>query len=213
MWCVRLIVWDSQLATSLPSDKVIFVRKNISAIKLPRCRPIKIWTRRGEYTYICTSRIISLAWRRKSRVLDVTYAMRYIFPCASALSRVCIYACGVRVQQGGKERGEMGIRKIQLSYQRILLAHYSDCRHHPRLSWLSRRVTWYSLHIFAARVRVDANRTRTCVRSACVRTFRASLTKSRVPYLCKCMMRMKKNEGGIAMIGDGHVTSLLEKID
>lgn len=38
---------DSQLATFLPSDKVVLVRENISAIKLPRCRPIKIWTRRG----------------------------------------------------------------------------------------------------------------------------------------------------------------------
>jgi len=107
-------------------------------------------------------------------------------------SATCVFMRVVlRCSKVKGKRGKVGICDTQLSYLRALLAHYSDCRHHPRLFWLSRRVTWYSLRTFAARVRVGANREYTCVHS-CVRAFRASLTKSRVPYLRKRTLRTKE---------------------
>lgn len=187
----------SQLVTSFPPDKVVLVRENISAIKLPRCRPIKNLGSAGNRESICiyVLNVSFLSRDDENLACRVSLTRRGIYirarvRCRASAARVFMRAvpgCSKAEEKGGK----MGIRNTQLSYLRALLAHYSDCRHHPRLSWLSRRVTWYSLRTFAAGIRVGANRGHTCVHS-CVRAFRASLTKSRVPYLRKCTMRTKE---------------------
>lgn len=151
-----VVVRDSQLTTFLPSDKVVLVRKNISAIKLPRCRPIKIWTRRGiggVYVYMYLRYYFSRVTTWKSRVPGVTYATRYIFPCTSASAmrvfmRAMPWCSKADENRGG---GERGIRGTQLSYLACIIGALFrlpgttlDCLDCHIV------VTRYSLCIFAA---------------------------------------------------------------
>jgi len=51
--------------------------------------------------------------------------------CRASATYLCLWwsECNKAKEKEGKME-----RNTQLSYLRALLAHYSDCRHHPRLS-------------------------------------------------------------------------------
>lgn len=189
---------DSQLATFLPSDKVVLVEGKYLRDKTPEVSANKNLDSAGN------------RWTIRIYVLNVSFpsrdnenlacrvsltATRYIFPCASCRASAMRVFMRAAVQRGEREKGEENgdtrhSSLICVYYWRIIQTAGTtldclDCH-------VGGNLVLTSYFRSAKYVSAPIVRARACV-VACVHLSRSgSLTKSRVPYLRKCTTRMKE---------------------